>query len=221
MNAIEKINSVILELEQLQPYLGGPINVAGYKKDYLYSVGNRSVESKAEMDFIIHTLCELGFLVSFRVVAGQYSLTIKGLERIIELQEKAINSNKCFIAMSFDENDRKIFDHALKPACETYGFDAVRVDGLHADSTQTINDLIISTLKTSRFCIADFTQFKNGVYFEAGYAAGRGMKVIYTCPEAEMKNLHFDVKHFQFILYKDLGDLKEKLTNKIGAYIID
>jgi nucleoside 2-deoxyribosyltransferase len=71
------------------------------------------------------------------------------------------------------------------------------------------------------FCISDFTEQKDGVYFEAGYALGRGLKVIYTCEEGDFKNSHFDTNHFPHIIYKNEVELEEKLINKIEAWIKD
>lgn len=46
-----------------------------------------------------------------------------------------------------------------------------------------------------------------------------GKKVIMTCKESEMKDLHFDVSHYPFILWKDYEDLKTRLQAKIESWI--
>jgi len=38
--------------------------------------------------------------------------------------------------------------------------------------------------------------------------------------EGEPNHLHFDVDHYNFILWKDHEDLREQLRNRIGATIL-
>lgn len=75
-------------------------------------------------------------------------------------------------------------------------------------------------MKSSKFCIADFTEQRDGVYFESGFAVGLGKKVIYTCHKKWFKKSHFDTNHFPHIIYESMQELKEKLDNKIKAWII-
>ena len=65
----------------------------------------------------------------------------------------------------------------------------------------------------------DFTKNKHGVYFEAGYALGRGQKVIYTCREDSIEDAHFDIRNYQHLVWKDGEDLKMKLMDKIEVFI--
>ena len=44
-----------------------------------------------------------------------------------------------------------------------------------------INDEIIAQIRRSRFMVCDLTGYRGGVYFEAGFAYGLGLDVIYTC----------------------------------------
>ena len=66
---------------------------------------------------------------------------------------------------------------------------------------------------------ADFTQPKNGVYFEAGYALDRGLPVIYLCREDDFGETHFDTNHFPHIVYSDLMELQTKLMDRIQAWL--
>jgi hypothetical protein len=43
-----------------------------------------------------------------------------------------------------------------------------------------ITDEIIASINQSAFVIDEFTENKHGVYYEAGYAAGRELPVIYV-----------------------------------------
>ena len=107
------------------------------------------------------------------------------------------------------------------PSIVECGYDPYIVDSVEVDSDKTINDAIIAGIKKSKFTIADFTDHRNGVYFEAGFALGRGQKVIYMCREDDMVNSHFDLRNYQHIVWKDAADLRIKLKNKIEAFIND
>lgn len=123
--------------------------------------------------------------------------------------------------MSFDPDENVLFDEAIAPACFETGFRSMRIDRHHIDAEQTINDAMIAEIKRSRFCIADFTKHKKGVYFEAGYALGRGQKVIYTCHRDHFQDSHFDTSHYPHLLYSSPAELKQQLIDKINAWIKD
>jgi nucleoside 2-deoxyribosyltransferase len=146
--------------------------------------------------------------------------TIKGYRYLTE-KRKESQKDLCFVAMSFGPGETPIFTEALKPAIEAAGYQARRVDDLdhHIDSEQTINDSILALAKNAHFVVCDYTGNKRGVYFEHGYAWGLGKKVIMTCKESEMRDLHFDVSHYSFIVWKDYEDLKKRLKDKIESWI--
>lgn len=148
-------------------------------------------------------------------------ITYLGNQYCDSLRESGQNSVMCFIAMSFSPQTNWIYDEAIVPACRENGFEAIRVDKKDIESEQTINDFIIASIKRSRFCISDFTENRNGVYFETGYALGRGLKVIYTCHHDDFDNRHFDIKPLQFISYKTSEELKNALSLKIKSFILD
>jgi nucleoside 2-deoxyribosyltransferase len=127
-------------------------------------------------------------------VIGVY-FSIQGLNKAISLFQEGENSNKCFIAMSFDSKmaeTREIIKQVLKKT----GYEPIIIDEEHLNSDQTINDAIIANLKKCKFCIADFSKHSNGVYFESGFALGQGKKVIYLCSDDEFKNTHLTLNLF-------------------------
>lgn len=146
------------------------------------------------------------------------TITLLGLQKAIELTEDGQNSNKCFVAMSFKPETKKIRE-AIRNAVEKTGYKAIIIDEQTIDSDRTINDEIIASLKKCKFCVADFSFHSKGVYFESGFALGQGKKVIYTCSEAEFKNAHFDIRPLQHIIYESPENLTEDLINKIEAFI--
>jgi hypothetical protein len=218
----EKLDNLFLSLTSMPQYEGEKVYINNdINKDEFYL--EYYFKNKEELFFYVNTLNSSKFLefefvdetpVAFRV-------TYDGLLKSINMREEGVHSNRCFVAMSFDTEDEYIFNEILEPVCELYNFKAIRVDRIHTLAEQTINDLIIAELKKSNFIIADFTKNKSGVYFEAGYALGRGKKVIYTCSKEHFNNLHFDVNHFPVLIYETKEQLKEMLKSKIEAYILN
>ncbi len=147
-------------------------------------------------------------------------LTFEGI-LFNEQIRKNRDSRFCFIAMSFDEEMDSIYKNGILPALNETKFLPYKVNDLDIDTNITINDAIIAGIKKARFTIADFTGHKLGVYFEAGYALGRGQKVIYTCREDKIGDAHFDTKPYQHILWKNAEDLKQKLIDRIEAIVLD
>ena len=148
------------------------------------------------------------------------NVTFDGFDYHNKITNEGLKSKRCFIAMSFGD-EMKDTRNSIKSAIGKCGFSPILIDEVHADPEKTINDEIIAQLKKSKFCIADFTEQRDGVYFEAGFALGRGLKVIYTCQEDHFKQSHFDTNHFPHIIYKTPQELEEKLINKIEAWIKD
>ena len=92
------------------------------------------------------------------------------------------------------------------PAVQRTGFELrVLTDNQQAG---LIDDQIRSALISARFVIADLTHGSFGAYWEAGFADGRGLPVIYTCRRAEWTKAktHFDTNHMTTVIW-DSGDL--------------
>ncbi|SFF30428.1 nucleoside 2-deoxyribosyltransferase [Sunxiuqinia elliptica] len=148
----------------------------------------------------------------------KFRITFKGLNYYLELTERGDLSNRCFVAMSFDKNMKETRD-AIKLAIEKNDFEPIIIDEQIIESSQTINDAIIAAIKSCKFCIADFTQQKDGVYFESGFAVGLGKPVIYSCRNDWFKRSHFDTNHFPHVIYESTTELTALLDKKIKAWI--
>ena len=146
-----------------------------------------------------------------------FLLTVTGWKKYEKLKETNINSRIAFVAMSFDPELKYIFDKAIFPACSECGFSGERVDS--REHNEKICDRIIAKINESRFMIADFTQNKHGVYFEAGYAMGLGIPIIWTCSKEFKEDLQFDTRQYNHIIWENENDLKEQLANRIKATI--
>ena len=83
----------------------------------------------------------------------------------------------------------------------------------------TIDLRLIDMMRMSRFVIADLTDQKRNVYFEAGFAKGMDKPVIWTVRKDQLESLAFDIKQFYFIAWESEADLAMRLEQAIGAII--
>lgn len=179
------------------------------------------IQSQNDYWMLINYLAERGFIKDPGGDGAKsvFLLTVAGWEMYESMKEININSKIAFVAMSFDPKLKYILDDAICPACEECGFKGERVDS--REHNEKICDRIIAKINESRFIIADFTQNKHGVYFEAGYAMGLGIPIIWTCSKdfLDTEELHFDTRQYNHIIWTDEEDLKEQLISRIKATI--
>lgn len=175
-----------------------------------------------EVDYFVNYLDGNGWIRGIRTLGGwqNATVTVDGYSRIAE-QEANQDSSQVFVAMWFDKSMDKAFTDGITPAIEEAGYRPLRID--HKPDVNKIDDEIIAEIRRSRFLVADFTQGDNGarggVYFEAGFALGLGLRVVYTCRKDEVDKLAFDTRQYSHILWEKPEDLREALANRIVALI--
>ena len=218
-----KLDNLLILLHEIQENEGNRLNF--HDKSTVENLGKTIyLKNYREFLFYIKALMEMNYItVKFtKTMSAEFikdvALTFHGFEHVVSLQEDGEKSNNCFIAMSFSDDVKEI-RKVIKNVLEETGYQPILVDEIHYESDITINDAIIKNIRKSKFLIADFTNQKHGVYFEAGFALGLKRPVIYTCSEKDFKNSHFDTNHYPHIVYSDLNDLNIKLKNKIEAWI--
>jgi nucleoside 2-deoxyribosyltransferase len=115
------------------------------------------------------------------------------------------------------ERLKPVWGGAIKPAIEKAGYTAYRIDEqAHSDN---IIFKIMAEIRNSRFVVADVTEQRNGVYFEAGYALGLGLPVIWSVRKDDASNVHFDTAQYNQIRWESAPDLEEAMFNYICAII--
>ena len=148
------------------------------------------------------------------------TVTVDGYGRIAE-QVANIDSSQAFVAMWFDDSMNESFETGIKSAIEDAGYNPLRID--RKDHINKIDDEIIAELRRSRFVVADFTDgvggARGGVYYEAGFAHGLNLPVIFTCRTDAVESLHFDTNHYSHIVWSTPAELREKLKTRILAVI--
>jgi len=175
---------------------------------------------KTELGYIIrdYLVDNRHYLINYNESGNLYSFKIspEGWAYIESLKDVNPESRIGFIAMWFDSS----MDEAsavIHKAIQDAGYEPLRIDSKQHNNN--INDEIIATIRQSKFVVADFTDQRGGVYFEAGFAKGLGLEVIWLCEESDFSNVHFDTNHNNFIIWNrtDYHTLKKKLTDRIIA----
>lgn len=158
------------------------------------------------------------------------AIDLLGAKRLSEIP-RVKKSDLVFIAMEYDTNYTETIANAAKKGCERYGLTARPVNKSQFDGG--IPDRIVSDINRSAYVIADYTFGNQGVYYESGYARGRGIYVIETCNKEWYNSekgrmnrsrkkkvkepLHFDVRQRNIIFWVDEKDLTQQISDRIGS----
>lgn len=219
LNASEKMEALLGNIYDRTEFDGQPVAVAETDKQAacLY------LRNKEELQFYLQAAVAEGGLLTKTTSQGGfplYGLTVKGLTRLTDAARPE-NSRVCFVAMAYTPEMLHIYESAIGPAIKDAGFEPLLISKADLPADQTINDAMLAAIKNARFTVADFTGHRKNVYFEAGYALGRGQKVIYTCKEGEWDGAEFDTRSYQHILWTSATDLKKQLAAKIEVFVKD
>jgi len=204
-----RIDAVLLYVYQKTSYDGMRIGLGPEDISIIYG------RDPDEWNFTIKKAIELNYLEPTSI--SDYRLNLAGWKRVQELRTTAGRSNQAFVAMWFDGTLEKVWTEGFYSALFGLGYEPLRID--KQEHNEKICDKIIAEIRKSGLLIADFTGNRGGVYFEAGFAMGLGLPVIWTCKKSEIEQLHFDTRQYNHIAWTDEADLKEKLINRIEATI--
>ena len=149
-----------------------------------------------------------------------YTVTVNGYARVEEIQS-IVASRQAFVAMWFDSSMDEVYENGIQPAIEATGFSAKVIN--RDPTVEKIDDAIIAEIRRSKFIVADFTHgddgARGGVYFEAGFAMGLGIPVIFTCRGDMITKVHFDTRQYNHIVWNDLDELRRRSEERIRARI--
>jgi hypothetical protein len=175
-----------------------------------------------ELRELFRLLQETGY-VDAGFYSNQFYLrpTARGWEELDKMRRRIVDSSQAFVAMWFSDQTNEAYTQAIAPALKDTGYKPMRID--KKDHNNKIDDEIVAEIRRSRFVVADFTcepeKPRGGVYFEAGFALGLNIPVIWTCKNSSLKDVHFDTRQYAHITWKDPPDLYSQLKNRIGATI--
>jgi hypothetical protein len=147
-----------------------------------------------------------------------FKISPKGWAHIHSVQHGRGVGELAFIAMSFAPSLDAV-STVLAEAIDAAGFKPLRIDK-HPHNNK-IDDEIVAAIRRSKFVVCDFTGQRGGVYFEAGFALGLGLPVIWVCQKDEIDDVHFDNRQYNFILWESdkLHERKRALQARIEATI--
>ncbi len=179
---------------------------------------------KAAFISVVSLLSQDGDLAVANQDPLRYSvrLTAQGWRRA-EAMSRGGRGDRAFVAMWFDTSMRAAFEEGIKPALIECKYEPpFRVDDPEHDHavvepsfTDRIDDRILSEIRRARFVVADATGHRPNVYFEAGFADGLGIPIIWTCKAGSEADLSFDTRQIEHIVWKDPSDLRDRLAAKI------
>ena len=223
----ERANRFLRYLSHIEPFVGGRfvmddaelLRVQAWSESTMIATVMR--ESKAEIQFFLDSLAAKGWINVQK--NGGYHLTVEGHAHLEELEHRATDSSQAFVAMWFDDSLTHVWREGIKPGIEDAGYKAFRID--RKEHTNKIDDEIIAEIRRSRFIVADFTHGddgpRGGVYYEAGFAHGRDIQVIFTCRKDALEKVHFDTRQYNHIVWETPEELRRKLAMRIAAVVGD
>ena len=180
-------------------------------------------DKRAEIMYLLNYLEKMQF-IDINKNHGQFmnlQVSVKGLEKINTATN--INSKIAFIAMWIDSKMDKVHK-SIEKAINKAGYEPLRID--KKDHIKKIDDQILVEINKAKFIICDLTSSgikepRGSVYFEAGYALGKGIPIIWTCSKAQIKELPFDIRQYNCLPWeKDKWQkFEEKLKNRIKNVI--
>ena len=176
-------------------------------------------ESASVLDthFLLEYLESMGWVKPY---SNAHRVTVAGYRRLAEAKTN-VDSGQAFVAMWFGDEMNAAYEKGIEPAIVDAGYKPMRID--RKQDVVKIDDEIIAEIRRSRFLVADFTQgedgARGGVYFEAGFAFGLNIPVIYLCREGSINKIHFDTRQYHHIAWSSPEELCKDLKNRILALI--
>lgn len=252
LDPLSKMDNALLNIERASGFVGAQITIE-YGRDYPYY----HCFSANELRAVLSLLNQEGFIIvpDSANPHNKLSISTKGYQRLRDIKRQGKDSRQCFVAMWFSPEMNNVYEMAIKPAIEYREegeteprFHAIKIDNV--EHVNDINDEIIASIRRSRFMVCDLTGYRGGVYFEAGFAKGLGLDIIYTCEKdwvrsdflkdrenrrvevlydskgSEMRikkeGIHFDLDHMNRIEWEEnnLKEFKTKLMTRIKAVIL-
>lgn len=240
LHVYERADRLIKYLAQKSPVIGSPVTLTfsnlgknhsnfsleRFLNDRIdseclaWSESQSADSARPELFFLLQYLVDQGWITQTKVSRSiEHIITLQGHARLTELATKHVNSLQGFVAMWFDVSMTEAYENGIRPGIKDAGYKPLRID--KKDFLNKIDDEIIAEIRRSRFVVSDFTADRGGVYYEAGFAHGLNIPVIFTCREDALNNIHFDTRQFPHIVWKTPDDLRKQLSARISAVIGD
>ena len=219
-NAFDQVENLVIFLAETLK-AGETMRLAPHTCQAAVGAADRQV-----LSWVLKSALEQGWITgkldehwdeSFQVING--TLTLEGWRWYNEIGSHR-QSRRAFMAMKFGDDElNDMVANCFKPAVAETGFD---LKPLSEDpEAGLIDNRMRVEIRRSRFAIADLTHHNNGAYWEAGFAEGLGLPVIYTCKKEVLEypdeDIHFDTRN-QLIIAWD-PQRPETAANELKAAI--
>jgi len=186
-----------------------PVNVQTPSVNY----GDIVAEAEIQEDFTISGKWTSTIGTGGTLFLRNDDIVKKEREKISQYEIK----NQAFVMMSISQDDTEIEDvlNAIKRATKKFDIECKRVDEI--PHSGKITDLILEHINISKYLICDISKERPNVYYELGYAHGIGKEVILIAKHGA--TMHFDIKDYNTIFYKNMTELEDSLSKRISAII--
>ncbi|PCJ68313.1 MAG: hypothetical protein COA62_14130 [Rhodobiaceae bacterium] len=222
LSVVERRDRLLLRLCETSIGIGEGINFSA-------SNGEKNTDFLAHTESLeVHELTYLyGALEDMRFAktkpGSRGRITALGYEYADSLSKRVVQVDQAFIAMWFDKSMDDVFKNGIRAGVRRAGYRPFRID--RKQHNNKIDDEIVAEIRRSRFLVVDFTQdegnARGGVYYEAGFAHGLNIPVIFTCRADAIDYVHFDTRQFNHIFWETPEDLASQLSQRISATIGD
>jgi nucleoside 2-deoxyribosyltransferase len=212
---LQKGDYILRHLADKSPYPGSEVIIdAGGDYSIFYC------RNEPELRFHLKSLGERGLVTDVGARANGTlgaTLTANGWRHVEELEKPNIESKQAFVAMWFDDQMAAAYAQGIAWIEQDTDFKPLPIN--RKQFNDKICDQIVAEIRRSRFLIADVTGHRQGVYFEAGFAMGLGLPVIWTCRKDQIDECHFDTRQYNHITWETPEELRKKLKDRILATI--
>ena len=225
MTVPQRLTAALLFLGQNISQLGASVAIGHDNPETLRFAAETESAGAKESTELLLMLREQGLVEGSFSLSGATSVrpTVRGWYELEKLSHHQSDSSQAFVAMWFNGATDDAYVNGIAPALSDLGYKPVRID--KKEHNNKIDDEIVAEIRRSRFLVADFTcepgKVRGGVYYEAGFAQGLGIPVIWMCKSSSINDLHFDTRQYAHIVWKNVPDLYEQLKSRVGATIGD
>lgn len=175
-------------------------------------------DDSVELDWHVHELGKQRLIeTGSPIEPSQAKLTGEGWRVIESRSTELIEPDLAFVAMSFARDLDNAWLLGFQVGVALAGYRAERSGSIA--STDPIDRKLIGDIRRSRFVVADVTNHRPNVYFEAGYALALSKPVIWTVRKDHEGDLHFDTGQFPHLIWTDPQDLATKLEEFIAGTV--
>ena len=223
----QRADNLLRYIQEQIPKIGTPFGCQIHETDptFMETLAWSESTKIEEVLFLVDSLESQGWLSPDGQAIGslRYSITVEGYSYLAEIDHAVTDSAQAFVAMWFGKSMDEVWRKGLQPAIRDAGYEALRID--QKEHLNKVDDEIIAEIRRSRFLVADFTQGetgpRGGVYYEAGFAHGLNIPVVFTCRKDALEKIHFDTRQYPHIVWKTPEELRDSLAERISAVLGD